>query len=116
MTHILGRHLTGTLEAGKGGTTLFPTKTQVVWNGQVYPGVSDLTEEGMFDLIEEVLRTEATAWPTQSEPFRHVFTEEKFGIREIIVQVNPKTGIATAYPTKGSQVFMWYNGKWNPTI
>lgn len=121
-THALNRHVYGTEDVRRPGTTIFPTPEPVTSYGVPYPGTSTLTraqmEGKLIQWADEVLReNHLTEWPRQSKnPTYSPVDAQQYGIDEIGVGINPKTGVATIYPTKGPQVFMWYKDKWNPTV
>lgn len=114
--HFKGRHIIGTIDVGKRGTTLFPMKDQVVWYGKTYPGKSSMTETEVLKLIDEALETQLREWSTEFKKITVVFPTEKYGIKEINIWISQKEGIQTVFPLKGTEVFRWFNGKWNPTI
>lgn len=96
------------------GTTLFPMQKNQKFFNNPYPGISNLTEEGLKQLITEAVFMSSPPWPTtRSYTLQVEFPVERHGIKEMEIWINPN-GIEYAYPTKGSQVFKWYNNKWNP--
>ncbi|OPX64695.1 MULTISPECIES: hypothetical protein [unclassified Methanoregula] len=115
--HYYGRHVTGEINAGQEGTTLFPTTTPVHWQGKAYPGTSTLTKEEWKPILQqwadEAIQSRGySEWPTTYENIVYTFTSERYGVKEIKVGLNPKTGVATIYPLKGSQVYKWENSQW----
>ncbi|MDD2786910.1 hypothetical protein, partial [Methanoculleus sp.] len=125
LDHIVNRHITGTEGIGD-PTTLFPTSEPVVWSTVTgislqYPGTSTLTREEMrekiVDWIDEALRATQSEWPKQPKNLAYSPPDaHQYGIDEIVIGINQKTGVGTFYPSKGPQVFRWYNKKWNPTV
>lgn len=74
-------------------------------------------KEKIVDWIDETLRATASEWPKQPKNFRYSPEGAKqYGIYEIKIGINSRTGVGTFYPTKGPQVFMWRENKWNPTV
>ncbi|WFN34577.1 hypothetical protein L1S32_00195 [Methanogenium sp. S4BF] len=126
LDHAVGRHVDGTEDVLKDATTLFPTSDQVVWYTDKgspiqYPGTSTLTREEMKEKLiqwaDEAFEATQSGWATQSKkPTYSPPDAHLYGIDEIKVLINPETGVASVFPTKGPQVFMYYNEKWNPTI
>ena len=114
--HYIGRHVTGTLNVGKEGTTLFPMADSVTWFGKTYPGTSTLTQTELDTLIKGIIEQNPkgwTEWPDAADTITYEFASEVKGIKEIRIDFHPKFGFASAYPTKGSNVYMWYRQQWN---
>lgn len=108
------RHVAPYYLVGKTGNTLFPMKDGTHYDGKPYPGTSDLSEDGLKQLIADALTMSSPVWPTNRTYTLVVeFPEERYGIREMEIWVCPR-GIENVYPTKGSQVFKWYDERWNP--
>ncbi len=123
--HYEGRHVTGVYDVGEPGTTLFPATTQVVWEidhtSVTYPGKSLATQAeikaAIPDWIDRAIISKGWAeWPEQTKNARLTLSQAeqaKYGVREIEVAINHKTGVASVYPINGPHVYKWYNGKWN---
>lgn len=126
LEHAIGRHVDGTEDVRRAGTTIFPTSEPVVWKTDdgislQYPGTSTLTREEMkeelISWIDEAIKSKRTKWSDKKDDFKYEFSEEeRYGIKEIGIGINQNTGVATVYPTKGSQVYKWHSDKWNPTV
>lgn len=126
LDHAVGRHVDGTENVLKEATTLFPTSDPVVWYSKTglplqYPGTSTLTREEMKEKLiqwaDEALKATQSGWPTRDTAKKYCPSDAHlYGINEIKVAIDPVNGVATVFPTKGPQVFMYYNEKWNPTI
>ncbi len=125
LDHIINRHITGTEGIGN-PTSIFPTSEPVVWSTTTgtplqYPGTSTLTREEMkakiIDWIDEALRETMDEWPNQPKNPRYSPPDaHQYGIDEIVIGINRDTGVGTFYPSKGPEVFRWYNDKWNPSV
>lgn len=121
VVHYEGRHVMGTIEVGEPGTTLFPSSKQVVWNGEVYPGKTSVTQDEIKavlpDWIDRAVKAKGwTDWPEQAKPAKLTLSDAeitKYGIREIEVSINANNGVASIFPLNGPQVYKWYSGKWN---
>lgn len=53
-----------------------------------------------------------TEWPTKSDNFVYTFPTERYGVKQIMIGINPKKGVGTVYPIKGSLVYEWRNSQW----
>ncbi|MCK9342618.1 MAG: hypothetical protein M0P33_01765 [Massilibacteroides sp.] len=128
LEHAIGRHVDGTIDEGRLGTSLFPTSEPVIWHTQggvplQYPGISSKTraqiEEKLITWITEAIEAEGlTKWPKQRISAKRPFNQEEmaeYGISEVEVIIYGD-GIETVFASKGPQVFKWYNEKWNPTV
>jgi hypothetical protein len=128
LEHAVGRHVDGTIDEGRYGTSLFPTSEPVIWHTKdgvplQYPGISSKTraqiEEKLISWIEEAIEAEGlTGWSKQRKSAKRPFNQEEmaeYGISEVEVIIYGD-GIETVFASKGPQVFKWYNEKWNPTV
>ncbi len=126
--HALNRHVYGTADVGRPGTTIFPTSEPVVWHNidgvpLPYPGTSSKTraqiEEKLIAWIDDAIEAKGlTECPKQRTSAKRLFDQEEqdeYGISVVEVIIYGD-GIETVFASKGPQVFKWYNEKWNPTV
>ncbi|OPX64697.1 MULTISPECIES: hypothetical protein [unclassified Methanoregula] len=112
-THTWDRHVTGK-EKRSYYTTLFPMNTQVDWGGKIYPGKTSMTDEELKQKIIEIINEKMTSWPNNRVEITKVFDSEWKGIKEMKIYID-ENGLATAFPTRGTQIYYWNNYQWIKT-
>ncbi|MBP2146415.1 hypothetical protein J2129_001869 [Methanofollis sp. W23] len=123
LEHAIGRHVDGTENVGRPGTTIFPTSEPVTSYGIPYPGSSSKTpeqiKEKLIPWIEDALKADLTEWPKQRTTVKRHFSQseiDEYGISEVKAIVYGDVGVETVFASKGPQVFRWYKDCWNPAV